>query len=82
MVAPGEAAEPGERVKKEIDPRSGRQNLCRPLRGLGLFLPKFPRLGGLAWGYHSVRLLRRLVELFNPSVHVINSTVALRGAAN
>ena len=37
--------------------------ICRPLRGLGSLLGSFPRLGfAVAWGYHSVRQLRWLVE--------------------
>ena len=37
--------------------------ICRPLRGLGRVLGSVPRLGfAIAWGYYSLRLLRRLVE--------------------
>ena len=38
---------------------------CRPLRGLGRVLLAVPRPGcAVAWGYHSARRLRRLVECF------------------
>ena len=40
------------------------KKLCRPLHGLKFSIVMFPTLVSLAWGYHSVRLLRRLVVLF------------------
>jgi hypothetical protein len=44
--------------------------ICRPLRGLERGWARFPRLGfAIAWGYHSARQLRRLMEWFLPTDH-------------
>ena len=45
-----------------------RLSICRQLRRLSLGFTAYPRLGcAVAWGYHSVRQLRRLVGCFLPT---------------
>ena len=80
VIAPGEAAEPGVTIEKSNRAcEAGDRLLVTGIgavmmflaahpsvapSGLRVFCSPFPRLGSLAWGYHSVRLLRRLVEQF------------------
>jgi hypothetical protein len=72
VLAPGDGeAEPGVTSTKfqracnranSVNPSPARF-ICRPLRGLGSYWVRFPRLGFvIAWSYYSSRQLRRLVE--------------------